>query len=173
MTEKRAMPMFAHWRASAEKLDYFILGICAGLSGYLGTHYEPSALGINPSSAELISLLLFGSATAAGLMRLRNGVAYWGAQYLFIESAEKGAQLKTLLASGTGLAIIDASGDVISRDQAAEKASDLVARAEAAEAERAKWKPRFEVWYNVRDRLLVAGIVFYLGSKLWAAALAS
>ena len=55
-----------HWRQASERLDYFLLGVSAALTTYLGQHLAKPSIGVNGPTLELLTLGLWAFATAAG-----------------------------------------------------------------------------------------------------------
>jgi hypothetical protein len=70
ITRKEA---YLWWREAAEKFDYFMIGLSAALSGYLGQSLRVS-LDSLASIVETAAVLFFVASTVAGLVRVKSAV---------------------------------------------------------------------------------------------------
>jgi hypothetical protein len=172
VSDDRSLIAWQHWRQSAEKVDYFVLGIASALTAYLGQHLSFSKLGANPATAELLSLVLLGGSVVAGLDRLRSSVSALNSDGHALQAQERVEAMKDLLAKGKGTTTDRETGrtftlaDAEAEVQRAEQLRDFFRK------QNQKWTRRCERAYNWRDRLLVVGVVVYVAAKVWAAALA-
>jgi len=174
MSDPRSVKLWEHWRESSEKLDYFVLGISAALTAYLGQNLTVRSLGFDPATAELVSLMCLALSVLAGLDRLRSAVANLAAQTALLEEQERTGALETVLKKGGGRTVID---EVSGATCSVELAQARVNKGEAAIASLTgqvfKWRRRSERAYNWRDWLLAVGVILFAVAKVWAAGLAT
>lgn len=174
MSMERSLKAWDHWRESATRLDYFILGISTALTAYQGQHLAPVSPGLNPGTIALGSLAALSLSVVAGIERLRAGVAFLAAQSISLEAHARAGQIKTLLKTGAGAEIIDSvSGDTFAVKDAAKEIAKSEGRMASAEKQVARWRRRAELAYNWRDGLLVGGVVLFVTSKLLSALITS
>lgn len=171
MSDDKAVKAWEYWRESAEKLDYFLLGVAAALTAYIGQHPPAGPFGVNAAALEVSSVVLFALSSVAGVDRLRATVVGLAAQQVMLDASGSSGQLRTLLTTGRGTTMIDTrTGRTYSAAQAVAKIEHEDKRHAAAQKEWERWKRRGERAYKARDWLLIAGVLAYAAAKAWIAA---
>ena len=174
MPDDRSLVAWEHWHQSSEKLDYFILGISAALTAYVGQHLALAPLGVNPSTAQLLSLLLFAASVLAGLQRLRAVVTALSIEKTRLLAYQRAGQLKTLLLNPKSSVLVDSSsGQTYTLEQARAEAERSEKEYADVQKKSDQWSGRADRAYNLRDWFLTAGVVVYAASKVWLAIVAS
>ena len=130
---------------AAEKFDYFMAGAAGALCAYVAQHYEPTRLGINPSTLELVSLLILVASAVAAFKRLEEHTVV----------ADTAAQLAMY-------ANVAVSGD----DQKISRAEAIIGTASAGTKQRRAAR-RAELAYAWRNRLMLAGFLTLLAARVW------
>jgi len=166
MTTERSDKLYEASRDAHAKFDYFILGAVGALCAFIGQTFHPARLGLNPSTGELLSLLLFCSAAIAGFRRIEsvNSLTRINANYLRMQE-ERGT-----LASTLGSPVLNHStGDVYSPEQVEfriEALGESIAKVSADLKNVGQTALRM---YNSRNWLLLAGFLVLLASRVWSA----
>lgn len=70
MTSESVNAAFKLWRDAAEKFDYFVLGATGAICAYVLQTFQPSRLGLNVQTLQLIGLLVLFSSAYASYRRL-------------------------------------------------------------------------------------------------------
>ena len=166
MTTERSDKLFEAAREAQVKFDYFVLGVVGALCAYIVQAFHPARLGLNPSTVELLSLLLFAGAAITGFRRIEsvNSLMRINSQYLRMQE-ERGSLTPTL-----GSPVLNHStGDVYSPDQVAarvEALGDVIPKALADMERVGKTTLRMYKW---RNWLLLSGFLVLLASRVWSA----
>ncbi|HCT59137.1 MAG TPA: hypothetical protein DGD08_18200 [Gemmatimonas aurantiaca] len=170
MSDERAIKAWEHWRASSEKLDYFLLGTSSALTAYIGQRLPVEPLGFNAGTLELSSVVVFAFASLAAIERLRASVTGLGVTHQMLESASMAGDLRAMVLKGEKEHIIEyKSGRAYTLGQASRKANQEDERRRLSVKEWERWEKRGLRAYNWRDRLLLLGILLYSASKVLAA----
>lgn len=166
MTTDRSDKLYEASRDAQVKFDYFVLGVVGALCAYIGQAFHPSRLGFNPSTSELLSLLLFVGAAIAGFRRIEsvNSLMRINSQYLRMQE-ERGT-----LAPTVGSPVLNHStGEVFSPDEVMAKIaalSEVIPKARASLESVGKTTLRMYKW---RNGLLLVGFLVLLASRVWSA----
>ena len=167
MSLDRSDTAYDAWRESAEKLDYFMAGLCSALTAYVGQTFVPEPLGINPTTLTLVALGCFAASVVAAFRRIEYSVhtLYMMHRRLYHEEAAG----NMVAASQLGVALNKATGEVVGAANllaGAEKHSSAVPIAKAAVDAAAS---KAERQYKWRNGLLYLGFALYVASRIWRA----
>jgi len=77
---ERSDDAYKLWRDATEKFDYFMLGVTGALSAYAAEHLEPTRVGLNAGTIELVALACFVGSAILGYQRLREAIMVLSAQ---------------------------------------------------------------------------------------------
>jgi hypothetical protein len=152
-------------RDGQQKFDYFILGVIGAVCAFIGQSFRPQQLGINPSSLELIAVLTLFGAGVAGFKRIEgtNRVLKMNSGYLYFQEV-RGA---IVAAQGTPF-INAATGRVYSPHEAASNIAALDEVIPKAKADLDQAGNDSLIAYKWRNRLLFAGFILFIGSRVWS-----
>jgi hypothetical protein len=169
-SEDRPLKAWERGRESAEKLDYFMLGMSSALTAYIGQHLPTTTLGLNAGSLEYASLAAFSLSVVAGIERVRAGVAGLSAQQVQLEASGMAGAMRTMLVKKpTSGAIDEVSGRTYTPAEVVAKIAHEDKRTQAADRQWERWKKRGERAYRWRDYLLFLGVLTYAAGKIWSA----
>lgn len=116
MATERSDKIHDSYQESSEKFDYFIVGASFALLGYLGAQYRSTALGWNPSTIELASLITFLLSALAGLKRVEVNVMLLELTHRKLYEGEMAGAMVSGAAS-SGPALNEATGKVMSQSE--------------------------------------------------------
>lgn len=58
MAEERSMTLYCQVSEAEQKFEYFLTGLIGALCGYVGQNFVSAKLGLNPSTIELVAILI-------------------------------------------------------------------------------------------------------------------
>ncbi|MCC7131795.1 MAG: hypothetical protein IT352_04075 [Gemmatimonadales bacterium] len=157
MSDRRSVRLYELSTESAEKFDYFLVGLAAALAAYLGRDLNVGKLGWNPETIATAALVAFVLSVGAGLIRLELRVTILGVASRRLEHQESAGKHMEASAPGN-LMINQAAGTLHTPDDLREAARKHHHRAEGLMAEEKKLADRALAAYRWRDRLLVSGL---------------
>jgi hypothetical protein len=167
VTEKRSLIAWSKWREQAEKYDYYMLGVCAALTAYIGQHLQTVALGLNPGSLEIVAAVLCASASLLGVLRVQATLANSLSEWVALDAHEKAGGMKSVLLSNLGMPVIDKiSGDAFPYHVALQRVEQNEHKASEVRTSGKKWTARALWTFKWRDRALLGGIACYGASKV-------
>lgn len=166
MSTERSDKLYEASRDAQIKFDYFVLGVVGALCAFIGQSFHPSRLGWNPSTVELISLLMFVGAAVAGFRRIEsvNSLMRINSQYLRMQE-ERGSLVPTVGAT----AINHSTGEIYSSAEIAAKIAalgDIIPKAREDMERVGQTTLRTYKW---RNWLLLVGFLALLASRVWSA----
>lgn len=164
MTSDRPAAAFGFWKASEEKLDYFLAGVSAALAAYLGKSLAlPSTVDL-PHALELLAAATFVASFIAAIKRLEFSNAVKSATYRRLEHlATAGRRVEE---SKQGMAIdpvrstLQTSDDLIAEGKEHDKSAQAQASIETS------MELKSSTAYKWRNRLLIVGFVVLAASRL-------
>lgn len=166
MATERSDKLYFELRKSEQQLDYYLIGIAAALTAYLGQHLEPTQFGLNPATLMLGAVTCFCGAVLAGIARLKNHLAVLNAnrQQLYHHEAA---------GHHTGVAM-SATGGFNSETGAILRPEESAVIAPLHQAKAASWRATTEKLANssdgsakLRDGLLYIGFALLLVGTVW------
>ena len=89
MSTDRSDRLYDTWRASAEKFDYFVLGILGALCAYIANNFEPGVLGLNPKTVELSALATLFASAILGFLRVEASVLLTSLNHRYLRANEQ------------------------------------------------------------------------------------
>jgi hypothetical protein len=166
MTTERSDKLFEAGRDAQIKFDYFVLGIVGALCAFVGQSFTPTPLGINPSSLELMSLLLLVASVVGGFRRIESTISlmHLNRQYLRLLE-EKGA----LVSNAESPIINRATGEIFSAEEVAARVAILEEFLPDAKVKMEDLSDSASRSYSIRNWLLLVGFLCLLLSRVWAA----
>jgi hypothetical protein len=165
MTTERSDKLYEAARDAQQKFDYFMLGVIGAVCAFIGQSFRPQQLGLNPSSLELLAVLTLFGAGVAGFKRIEatNRVVKMNSGYLRFQ------ELRGAIVSSQGAPFINtATGRVYSHQDAASEVAALDSVIPKAKADLDKAGDDSLSAYKWRNRLLVAGFILFIGSRVWS-----
>lgn len=168
MSTERSDELYASWRESNEKFDYFILGIICALCAFVGQDYNAAKFGFNPSTLELIALLLLVLAAVAGFKRIEKTLSTTIVNQRQLHAYEaRGGMVESLPAGRT--VINKATGQTYTPEQTARRIDDLTKTISSLEKQLELAKRSAKVYYQLRNGLMLTGFLALIAARLWSA----
>jgi hypothetical protein len=160
--------LYYRWIDSVQKFDYFVVGLCVAIVGYLAGKIEPALLGLNAHTLELVALALLVGATYCGLKRIAGHNMGLIFEHLRIGNEAAAKALRSAAAAGApGLNL--ATGELVGSSEVAAQAQHKAALVDEVKKIQKRWGDWAAGWYRWRDRLMIAGLVCLILSKAIAA----
>lgn len=168
MPTERSDKVYASWRESNEKFDYFILGIICALCAFIGQGYKPSRLGLNPGTLELAALLLLVLAAVAGFKRIEKTLLMILINQRQLHANEARGGMVEKLPSGQTVINV-ATGQTYTPEQTARRIAELTKTIGQLEHQLESTKRSTTVYYQFRNGLMLTGFLMLIGSRIWSA----
>jgi hypothetical protein len=168
MSTERSDKVYASWRESSEKFDYFILGVISALCAFIGQGYKAGKLGFNHSTLELIALLLLVGAAIAGFKRIEKSLLVTLINQRQLNAYEARGGLVAKIPEGREL-INEATGHVYTPQDARRRVEQLTKTINELESKLEPTKQSTKLLYQVRNGLTIAGFLSLLAARVWAA----
>jgi len=166
MSTDRSDKVFEAARDAQIKFDYFMLGIVGALCAFIGQSFQAARIGINPSTLELMSLLMLFGAAIFGFLRIEsmNLTMRLNAQHLRMQE-ERGM----LVASKGNPGFNRSTGETLSPEKIAAKVAALTEVIPISKEQLANAQGRTLKYYKLRNLLLISGFLSLLGARVWTA----
>lgn len=167
---EKSMTLHTHWRSSAQKFDYFVLGATGALCAFISQTFTPERIAFSPATVELASLLILIVSGLFGFIRIEAVNAAWVANFHELFLGEESEKMKTAAERGKkeGMYIyLSSSDNGVSPDDLkviAKQKRDLAAE---VSVKGAVFEKDAYTYYKVRNYLLLAGIVTLLIARIW------
>jgi hypothetical protein len=139
MSASRSVQLYAAWLEGTTKLDYYILGIVLALVGYWGKDLHPLEIASGRQVAEVLGLLLLLLSGYLGVRRIETTLVLLQLNQRRLHQQER------------------PSADV-------ERAQRLLSKFDAAFNKQGR---KAVGQYKWRNKLLFAGVLLVLASRLW------
>lgn len=168
MPTERSDKLHADLRSSAEKFDYFILGVICALCAFIGQGYRPARIGVNPAALELIALLIFVLAVVAGFRRVEQTLMATALNHRELHAFEARGGMVTKMKNGQTL-INEATGQTFSPAQAAARVEELTKTIRATQPILEAAKSAAHRHYKSRNSLALGGFLLLITARVWSA----
>ena len=168
MTTERSDRVYENWRTSAEKFDYFVLGILGAICAYIANNFEPGRLGFNPKTLELIALVSFFLSAILGFVRVEATVLLTSLNYRHLRLNEQRGSLTKQLQSGQPF-LNSATGQIYAPHDAQNEISQINRTLPNIDTQMASSNSRAELAYSWRNRLVFIGFMILIGARVWSA----
>ena len=166
MTTDRSDKVFEAARDAQLKFDYFILGLIGAIFAFIGQSFESDRIGLNPSTLELVSLLMLLVAAVCGFKRIESMNLTMRLNALNLRMQEE----RGMLSEGIGRSGINrATGEHISAEQISAKLEALNEVIPTSDEQIRKAQSTTLRNYKLRNRFLLAGFVTLLAARVFAA----
>ncbi|WP_372014323.1 hypothetical protein [Pseudoxanthomonas sp. 10H] len=168
MSIERSDRLYDTWRTSAEKFDYFVLGILGALCAYIANGFEAEVIGANPKTLELVALAaLFGSALC-GFFRVESTILLTRLNHKYLRANEQRGLLTQQISSGSTF-LNSATGQIYSLQHAQAEIAAIEQALPSINKQMESAGRRAEATYASRNRLVVLGFLLLVGSRVWTA----
>ena len=167
MTTDRSDGLFAKWRESTEKFDYFVLGILGALCAYISQSYKPERIGLNPGTFELIALLVLVLGAVLGFRRIEAINQAKLINYRILHSYEKRGVLVSVLQNGPGTNT--QTGETYTPEYASNEITKLDRLIKLLQPQLDASQARALKRYHQRNVLTLIGFLMILAAKLFSA----
>ena len=168
MATERSDKVYASWRDSNEKFDYFILGVICALCAFIGQGYKASQLGINSSTLELIALLTLVLAAVAGFRRIEKALLLTLINQRQLHAYEACGGMVAKLREAQML-INEATGQTYTPEQAMARVTELTKTIDQLERQLEPTKKATPQQYHLRNALTLVGFLLLIASRVWSA----
>ena len=168
MTTERSDRVYENWRTSAEKFDYFVLGILGALCAYIANNFEPGRLGVNPKTLELIALVSFFASAVLGFVRVEATVLLTSLNHRYLRLNEQRGSLTQQLQSGRPF-LNSATGQIYAPQDAQAEIFEINRTLPKIDQQMASSNSRAEFAYSWRNRLVLIGFLVLIGARVWGA----
>lgn len=168
MPTDRSDKLYASWRESTEKFDYFILGIICAMCAFISQTYKPATLGVNAGTLELIALLVLVLAAVAGFRRIELTLLATMINHRELHANEARGGMVAKMGEQKNL-INEATGHIYTPDAAAKRVAELTQAIEQLKVEKAPIKEAAFRSYKHRNGLMLIGFLMLLTARVWSA----
>ncbi len=168
MPTERSDKLHSDWRSSAEKFDYFILGVVCALCAFIGQGYKPGKLGVNPAALELIALLVLVLAVVAGFRRIEQTLLVTALNQRELHALEARGGMLTKMQHGRTL-INEATGQTFTLAQAEQRVQELTNTINATRPSIQAAGDNAHRQYKRRNALALIGFLLLLSARVWSA----
>jgi len=167
METPRSQSQYENWRASAEKFDYFVVGVLGALCAYISQTYHPVKVGLNSGTGVLLALILLSLGAVFGFLRIEAANQALLINTKTLELKEKKALYVHVLREG---AQINKNEGIIYTVEFASKELPVVTeRIKEFEARSDLVRSSALTRYRVRNFLTVSGFAVLLIAKICSA----
>ena len=158
------------WREASIKFDYFITGGTGALCAFVGQTVKFERFGMNPSTLELVALLVLIASVAAGFVRIEKVIGAIGLNYLALQQGRVLAQLreglKTFKAGANRDPLITVYGEPKSADELKALIEDTGRAVRETDVELETLMRQATVWYFVRNGTLAGGFLLLIAARV-------
>lgn len=167
MSTDRSDGLYAKWRESTEKFDYFVLGVLGALCAYISQHYKPERIGLNSGTLELLALLVLVLGAVLGFRRIEAINQATLINHQILHSYEKRGVLVSVLQNGPGTNT--QTGETYTPEYATHEIPKLKQKLEHLQPRLAATQARALQHYHQRNALTLIGFLMLLAAKLFSA----
>ena len=168
MPTDRSDKLHADWRTSSEKFDYFILGIVCAICAFIAQSYKPGKLGINPTTLELVALLVFVLSVVAGFRRIEQTLLVTVLNQRELHAYEARGGMVSKMPEGRTL-INEATGQLFTPQQAEGRVAELTKTIRETRPMLEAAKVAAHTQYKRRNSLALAAFLLLLAARVWSA----
>jgi len=160
----RSIIAYEHYRDASQRFEYFILSVSGALCAYIGQNLTPQKIGLTPYTLEVFSLFLLVGSVFVGFKRIEKLILFHRLNHTLLSLSEQRGQLLTNFKGGS---LVNAlSGETFSAEGVTRRLSELEQAIPARENELDQVALRGNFYYKMRNRLLGAGFLGLLVSKI-------
>ena len=156
--------LFLHWSDSVQKFDYYLTGLLGASVVYLIKEYQPTIVGLNISTVELLAIICLIISLFAGITRIERNVTILRITH---DLLPRETFLKTLRMRSPGQEILsEESLEVLSPEEIHAMEIEISETVKIAKEARDKLSRGSEILYSVRNVTLATGIILLLLAKV-------
>lgn len=149
-----------------QRFDYFITGLSAAIVGYIAPKLQPNALGLNPQTLELVSMLFVVGAVFAGFKRIEATSKLRRAVGLKHQSTEFAGEIQDAL-RGEGQVVSVRDNTATPSEQLRRHQAEFVRIADKRIKESQQLERMRSRWYSARYLAMVVGLLTLLAANVW------
>lgn len=164
---ERSDSLYLKWKESAEKFDYFMLGVLGALCAYLAQGYKPSQVGFNPGTLELLALLTLVLGAVTGFRRIEATMLVTLLNQQSLHTNERRGVMASVIQNGPG--VNTQTGQTYTPAFAQQEAERLTRKLEALKPQLESAKAQALRRYHLRNGLTLIGFLMLLAAKLASA----
>lgn len=168
MPTDRSDKLYASWKESTEKFDYFILGIICAMCAFISQTYKPAQLGINAGTLDLLALLVLVLAAVAGFRRIERTLLATMINHRELHAYEARGGMVAKMSEGNTL-INEATGHIYTPDIATRRVAELTQTIEQLKLEKTPIQAAAFQSYRLRNGLMLVGFLMLLTARVWSA----
>jgi hypothetical protein len=158
---------FTAWNEAAQKFDYFMAGLVGAIVAFIGQSFVPHRLGFNPSTLEILSLVLLIASFWCAIKRIETYTDFLRLTLQRDHLEDKAIQLRADSPIGV-LKQID-TGEPVSPNKRKELERENISLANVAHEELESKASKAARYYSIRNYLIIAGFVLLLISRVSSA----
>ena len=170
MPTERSDVVYGYWREASDKFDYFVAGVTGALVAYLGQNLKPVRIGANPSSLELLAMLLLLGATIMAFKRIETNIQLFKVMHRRLYAEESRGTLIEAALKGPGLNA--STGDVFTPAQMLSQASTHAVETKVIARVLDDLASETSRYYTWRNRLLLNGFAVLVFARVLPAYIA-
>ena len=168
MPTDRSDNLYASWRESTEKFDYFILGVICAMCAFISQTYKPAQVGMNAGTLELIALLVLVLASVVGFRRIERVLLVTMLNHRELHAYEARGAMVAKMSGGKTL-INEATGPIYTPEAAAKRVSELTKTIEQLTVERVPVQAAALRSYKLRNAFTLIGFLLLLTARVLSA----
>jgi len=167
--DKRSIISYEHYKEALQKFEYFLIGLIGIICGYVVQDYTPSKLDLNPSTLELISLLLFFSSFYLSIKRAENIIMGNRLNFQKLSKGEEKGALMEVINKGLPQLLNKETGEIMTYDEVNSKITLLTKELIQLKNTSDKVNNKIKTLYSWRYTFLYSGFILLIASKVWQA----
>lgn len=167
MFTARSDGVYEKWRESAEKFDYFILGVLGALCAFILQTYKPDRIGINPGTLELLALLVLVLGAVFGFRRIEATTHATLLNHKMLHANERRGVMVSVTQSGNGTNT--QTGETYAPEFAKKEIENLTRLLDQLKPQVESAKAQALKTYKLRNMLTFWGFLMLLAAKVFSA----
>jgi hypothetical protein len=155
---------FATWNEATQKFDYFMAGLSGAIVAFVGQSFVPHRLGFNPSTLELLALVLLIASFWCAIKRIEIYTDFLRLTLQRDHFEDKAIILRTNSHVGEVKKI--ENGEVVSQEEKKQLDKENITKANMAQEKLESQASKASKYYSLRNYLIIAGFVLLLISRV-------
>lgn len=162
---ERSVELFLRAKESSEKFDYLVAGVTGALAAFIGERLQPTRLGLNPSTLEVLALAMLVLSIVVGFKRIERSIMITDLNSRRLQVSELRGTLMGVINSGK-TQYNTLSGEKWTPDEAVVKVEELARGAGEMQKNIDRHIAVGQRLYHWRNRLLLFGFAALVVARL-------